>query len=143
MTIGQSMGGYAALLFGTLLDADRIVAFGPLSHLDPAEAARAGDLRFLRIMQSLAADPPKSVLRQPRRAGRSPRLPGDHPPRLRDATPGTTTASSGNLDAIHALRLARRPGVVLHPYPGADHLVIPWLVEHHQMDPLLARLLAD
>ena len=36
MTIGQSMGGYAAILFGMLAEADRIIAFGPLAHLNPA-----------------------------------------------------------------------------------------------------------
>ena len=141
-TVGQSMGGYAALLFGTLLGADRIVAFGPLSHLDPAEAARSGDLRFLRVMQELAADPPRSYY--PDLAMLADRLDYRGTTHLVFGThPGRDDGASGNLDALHALRLARRPGVVLHPHPGADHLIIPWLIEHRRLDPLLAALLLD
>ncbi len=142
ITIGQSMGGFAALLFGTLIGADRIISFGPLSHLDPAEAVRMGDRRFLSVMESLAADPPKTGYSD--LAALATRLDYQGATHLVFGThPGHDDGVSGNLDAIHALRLARRPGVVLHPYPEADHLIIPWLVEHKQMDALLARLLTD
>jgi len=142
ITIGQSMGGYAAILFGTLIRADRIVAFGPLSHLDPVEATRTGDLRFLPVMRSLADDPPKTVYFD--LADLATRLNYQGTTHLVFGThPGHDDGVSGNLDALHALRLARHPSVVLHPYPEADHLIIPWLVDHHQLDPLLAQLLTD
>ena len=32
--IGNSMGGYAAILFGTLLNVDRVVSFAPQSYID-------------------------------------------------------------------------------------------------------------
>ena len=34
VTIGQSMGGYASLMFGALIGADKSIAFGPLSFLN-------------------------------------------------------------------------------------------------------------
>jgi len=141
MTIGQSMGGYAALLFGMLLGAERIVAFGPLSHLDPEEAIRQGDLRFLRIMQELAADPPRSGYYDLAQLGE--RL--DYRGRI-DLIFGTNSGvpgdDQGNLDAIHALRLARPRDVALHPYPGSDHAVVKWLIDHKLIDDILADLLA-
>ena len=141
MTIGQSMGGYAAIMFGMLLDADRIVAFGPLSHLDPGEAVRYGDLRFLRVMSELAADPPKSGYFDLTKLGEDRRYRG----RLHvifGTNPGIDDGDSGNLDAIHALRLARLPNVHLHPHPESPHAVVQWLVDHGQIDELLADLLS-
>ena len=140
LTIGQSMGGYAAIMFGMLLDADRIIAFGPLSHLDPEEAACYGDLRFLPVMKSLTADRPKSGYFDLVRLGGSLGHRGAvHV--VFGTHPGIEDVEAGNLDAIHALRLARLPNVTLHPYPEADHLVVKWLVDHEQIDDLLEELL--
>ncbi len=43
MTIGTSMGGYAALLAGHLLGADYVHAFSPQTYLDAANIARLAD----------------------------------------------------------------------------------------------------
>ncbi|MHC5544551.1 hypothetical protein ACYOEI_40490, partial [Singulisphaera rosea] len=141
ITIGQSMGGYAAVLFGMLLNADRIVAFGPLSHLDPAEAERYGDRRFLPVMQQLRDDPPKSGYSDLVELGKALDYRGDlHV--LFGTHPGIDDGVSGNLDALHAFRLARLPHVTLHPYPQSVHAVIQWLIDNKQIDDLLAGLLA-
>ena len=142
ITIGQSMGGYGAIMFGMLLNADRIVAFGPLSHLDPREAVRYGDLRFLAVMERLQLDPPKSAYLDLPKLGKS----LDYQGRLDviyGTHPGNDDGVSGNLDAMHAFRLARLPNVTLHPYPEAEHPVVDWLIQHQQMDDLLAGLLVD
>ena len=142
LTIGQSMGGYAAILFGMLLDADRIIAFGPLSHLDPDEAVRSGALRFLSIMRALADRPPKTGYYDLDQLGA--RL--DYRGSLHvifGTSPGHDDGVSGNLDVVHALRLARRPNVTLHPFPESDHLIIPWLIDHDLIDGLLGELLSD
>jgi pimeloyl-ACP methyl ester carboxylesterase len=139
-TIGQSMGGYAALLFGMLLEADRIIAFGPLSHLDHEEAIRYGDRRFLPVMRSLAADRPKSGYYDLVRLGRN--LDYRRPIHVVFGThPGIEDDSSGNLDAIHAIRLERLANVSLYPYPDSDHLIVKWLSEHKQIDELLETFL--
>jgi len=44
--LGSGLGGYAALLFGALLEADRILAFNPLSTLDTKLAALWHDRRY-------------------------------------------------------------------------------------------------
>ncbi|WP_406698815.1 hypothetical protein V5E97_08000 [Singulisphaera sp. Ch08] len=143
ITIGQSMGGYAAIMFGMLLATDRIVAFGPLSHLNPSEAILYGDRRFLPVMEALQADPPKSAYLDLPQLGEALHYQGElHV--IFGTHPGRDDGVSGNLDAIHALRLARLPSVTLFPYPESDHPVVHWLIEHHQIDDLLAsRLVPD
>ena len=56
--------------------------------------------------------------------------------------PGNDDEDSGNLDAMHALRLARLANVRLHPYPDAAHTVVDWLAKHNQLDDLLRHPLA-
>jgi hypothetical protein len=139
-TIGQSMGGYAAILFGMLLDAERIIAFGPLSHLDPVEAVRFGDRRFLSVMNSLAADRLKSRYDDLAELGE--RLAYRGPLHVIFGThAGVDDGDFGNLDAIHAFRLARLPNVLLHPYPDSGHPVVKYLVDHKLIDDLLESLL--
>lgn len=48
MTIGTSMGGYAALLAGHLLGADYVHAFSPQTYLNAANMARQEDSRIAR-----------------------------------------------------------------------------------------------
>lgn len=142
VAIGQSMGGYAAIMFGMLLDVERIVAFGPLSHLDPSKAAIDGDRRFLPVMEALQADPPKSGYFDLVRLGQALGYRGElHI--VFGTHPGDDDGASGNLDAIHALRLARLPGVSLYPCPGSQHAVVQWLIDRHQIDDLLAGFLMD
>jgi hypothetical protein len=137
ITIGQSMGGYGAIMFGMLLGADRIVAFGPQSHLDPSEAARYGDRRFLPVMEALQANPPRSAYFDLPQLGEALGYRGDlHV--IFGTHPGHDDGHSGNLDAVHAFRLARLPNVSLHPYPESVHAVVRWLADRNQLDDLLA-----
>jgi hypothetical protein len=46
VTIGNSSGGYAALVFGALLGADTALAFAPQTTLDPDAMASLGDRRW-------------------------------------------------------------------------------------------------
>jgi hypothetical protein len=140
LTIGQSMGGYAAILFGMLLDADRIVAFGSLSHLNPSEAVCYGDRRYLPWMEGVQADRPRSGYDDLTRLGKALDYRGElH--LIFGTHPGNEDGLSSNHDAIHALRLARLPNVFLYPYPESRHAIVPWLIEHGQIDDLLAGLL--
>jgi pimeloyl-ACP methyl ester carboxylesterase len=46
VVVGTSAGGYAALVFGTLLGADTVLAFAPQTVLDPRLLAEMGDKRW-------------------------------------------------------------------------------------------------
>ena len=142
MTIGQSMGGYAAIMFGMLLQADRIVAFGPTTYLDPAEAKCFGDRRYMQAIEALQADPPKSAYLDLTALGTA----LDHRGEIHllfGTRPDTDDGASSHVDAIHALRLAQRANVFLYPYPAAAHAIVHWLVEQKEIDDVLAHLLVD
>ena len=54
VTVGHSAGGYAAILFGALLGADRSIAFSPPTSLDPAIRTSIGETRSLERLRILA-----------------------------------------------------------------------------------------
>jgi hypothetical protein len=144
ITIGQSMGGYAAIMFGMLLRADRIISFGPLSFLNAEQALCYHDRRWLSVMQKLEADPPGSgyddlpalCLKQ---------RPAHSELHLHFGTrpDGEGARESVNLDAFHANRFAAYKRCHLHPYPFSGHTVVQSLIDHKQLDRLLARQILD
>lgn len=135
-TIGQSMGGYGAILFGALLGAGRVLAFGPLSYLRSDWARRDGDLRWLAVMEKLERFPPAprfddlcSLLEE---VAEAPDVCVVHGSR-------TLPGEALNLDGLHAARLAACPQVQIVEMADAPHAVVQWLVEHSLIDDLLRR----
>ncbi len=53
VTVGNSAGGYAALVFGTLLGADAVLSFSPQTVLDGALLAEMGDHRWDDLLAPL------------------------------------------------------------------------------------------
>ena len=142
-TIGQSMGAYAAVMFGLLLDAQQIVAFGPLSFLDVQQARLYHELRWLPVMESLAQDPPVSgyydlaaLCRA--RATEHTQMHLVFGTRPDVANPGASASESVNLDAMHAQRLAAFGRCTLHPFPHSGHAVVQHLIDTQRINGLLA-----
>lgn len=139
ITIGQSMGGYAAILYGILLQADRAIGFGPLSHLNAEWTCRDGDVRWLSLIEQFnAAPPPHWYPDLVALALSSPVLPHIH------VVAGTNPVGSSNLpnmDKLHTERFAGVPGLVLHEFPEARHEVSLWLLENDLLDDLLYRMI--
>lgn len=142
-TLGQSMGAYAAVMFGLLLDAQQIVAFGPLSFLDVQQARLYHELRWLPVMESLAQDPPLSgyydlaaLCRA--RATEHTQLHLVFGTRPDAANPGASASESVNLDAMHAQRLAAFGRCTLHPFPQSGHAVVQHLIDTKRVNGLLA-----
>ena len=142
-TIGQSMGAYAAVMFGLLLDAQQIVAFGPLSFLDVQQARLYHELRWLPVMESLAQDPPVSgyydlaaLCRA--RATEHMQMHLVFGTRPDVANPGASASESVNLDAMHAQRLAAFGRCTLHPFPHSGHAVVQHLIDTQRINGLLA-----
>jgi hypothetical protein len=139
ITIGQSMGAYAAVMYGLLLGADSVIAFGPLSFLDVRQALLYHERRWLAVMRDLAQNPPASgyydLAGLPRGRTALHILFGTKPDQ-----PNAT--ESVNLDAMHAHRLAALGNCTLYPYPYSGHPVVQHLIDTKRINALLARLIA-
>ncbi len=135
--VGESMGGYAALLYGILLKADRILSFGPLSSFSADFAKAYGDLRWHDVMtrvDSTPADLP-DLVRQSGYEGIIHLVAG--------TGAGPEAPDAVNLDVMHAERFAALPRVWRHYYPDAEHAVTKWLADHGRFDEILAHCLYD
>jgi hypothetical protein len=113
---GVSAGAYAALVFGTLLGADRTLCFAPQTTIDQGVLAEMGDHRWDDRLSPLAA---------------SGSLDSDWTD-LRDALPAARRAAtrydlyfdgSFDLDRLHAERLEGTEGLRLHHVAEGEHEV--------------------
>lgn len=108
---GNSAGGYAAILFGMLLEVDQVLAFAPQTMISPEALARMGDRRWDYRIEEVGdeLDPAFSDLAS-----------------LLPVNQGQTTYDiyydrDCELDRIHAERLEGVPGITLCPRAGGDH----------------------
>lgn len=138
ITIGQSMGGYAAVMFGTLLNVDKIIAFGPLSFLNSKEALTYHDHRWLTVMQAIESNPPSvwhpdlpTLYRQMHSKSELHVFFG--------TKPDEGASESVNLDVLHAFRYAALPNCHLHPFPASGHAVVQHLIDTRRINGILAK----
>ncbi len=137
--VGESMGGYAALLYGILLGASRIVSFGPLSTFSAIFASEYEDLRWRDVMLRLdpAEVPVTTDLPElARRMGHASRV---H--LIAGTSAGSGAPEAVNLDVMHAERFSGLSGVRFHYYPEAGHAVTKWLADAGRFDEILAHCL--
>ncbi|MES2161623.1 MAG: hypothetical protein V4476_10745 [Pseudomonadota bacterium] len=142
VTIGQSMGAYAAVMFGLLLDAQQVIAFGPLSFLDVRQALLYNDRRWIAVMRALQQNPPASgyydlaALRRDRAGGQT------HLHIAFGTKPDQPNSTeSVNLDAMHAHRLAAMGNCTLYPFPYSGHTVVQHLIDTKRINALLAAII--
>ena len=131
--VGNSAGGYAALLFGCLIGAHVVHAFAPQTYIDKAGRKRNGDSRW-EGAQIRNAHNSKT-----RREGYFD-LRGFLPLRKTGTKYHIHYQSGSRVDRGHAERMRRVPRVVLHSYSegGDDH----YLVVHLKKSGVLKRILA-
>jgi hypothetical protein len=102
-TAGSSMGGYAALLFGMLIKAGRIVAIAPQTKLYPGiPYSPKFPVNYCNLLPLLQKAP--------------------HTPKI-DIWFGTESI----LDLYHILDCAEIPNTTLHPLKGSMHDIFPLL----------------
>ncbi|WP_053981903.1 cupin-like domain-containing protein [Marinagarivorans algicola] len=140
ITLGQSMGGYAAMLFGGLLAVDRIIAFAPLSFLVADELKIFGDERYYSALKGVAdiAEPHHLDLMT-----LFSRLKNKIDIHIVFGSRSSKHQQSVSLDSMHALRLQAIEGCTVHAYPDADHLIVKYLSEQKKIDGLLLQLIFD
>ncbi|HXS34976.1 MAG TPA: hypothetical protein VN758_14540 [Solirubrobacterales bacterium] len=129
--IGSSAGGYAAILFSSIVPAHKVVAFAPQTFIDPDQRAAHGDTRWAPATAALreAGGP------EMRYADLLPlleRLPGDRP------SIDVHYSNQSDLDILHAVRLAAVPGVELIPHPSPGHNVPAYLKRREHLPVLIA-----
>jgi len=127
--IGYSLGGFAALLYGALVDADETHSFSPQTFVSLRRRVLHRDHRWNRYVLKLPL-----VTRARYR---------DVRPVLRKAGGRTTHhvyfAEDNALDALHARRLANVPGVALHPHPRGKHRLVMLLRDTGELAAILDR----
>lgn len=141
VTLGQAMGGYGAILFGRLLRADRVVAFGAPSKPGPADVPDGG-MQGLAQLRSLADDgllgPASDLAAAPARSIDAPQL------RLHYGTRSDASADeSENIDLLHARRFSALPGCRVTLHADAARGLVDHLRRAHELDALLLRELFE
>jgi hypothetical protein len=118
VTVGSSAGGYAALLFGHLLEVDEALAFAPQTFLDPALRHRHGENRHLwaykPLLESGSLDPRYADLRSVLAHGQGNGKTSFH----------IHYAHGMPLDTTHASHLADLDRVTLHAHEWGGHHVV-------------------
>jgi pimeloyl-ACP methyl ester carboxylesterase len=128
--VGNSAGGYAALLFGHLIpDVDAILAFSPQTFIDRWHRAIHLDRRWRRPIATA-------------NRGRSPARYRDLLPILRSRTQDPPRVDifasvSDRLDSLHARRVGTVPHITIRWCEGTDHSLIRSLRDRGELKPLL------
>jgi pimeloyl-ACP methyl ester carboxylesterase len=131
--VGNSMGGYAALLLGVMLKADVVLAFSPQTYIDERTRRRTWDRRWTPEVE------------RAQELGHAVHDWFDLRPMLHGA-PSSLRAQvhfslASRLDSVHALRLLRVPAVELHPHVRGGHNAIQGLRESGALRAILAEAL--
>jgi hypothetical protein len=136
ITIGQSMGAYAAIMFGQLLKVDRILAFGTLSFLEPEKMREIDDTRWLLSSEQLAVEGLKvkyfDLLQLCQNSCDRPDLRIFY-----GQKPDPDTKGEVNLDDFHARRMAVLPNCTIYPHADSGHAIVQYLIDNKSIDRLL------
>lgn len=134
VTVGSSAGGYAALAFGALLGADRVLAFGPQTTLDREVLAAMNDHRWDYLLDPLWT---KGALEE-RWTDLRTALPGALSGKTRCGVFFDETVST---DRLHGERLAGIDGVRLYRFGRGGHTLSRHLRDCGALDRLLREAL--
>lgn len=122
-TFGTSAGGFAAILFGVLLKARKVVAFSPQTIIDPStvEAFKSQDTRAADALSGAGYLDLLPIVAQNR------------------DTEIHIYYGSGHIgDMKSATRLQGLPNVTLHPHPHDSHNIGGWMKQHGLLENALA-----
>jgi hypothetical protein len=128
VTVGNSMGGYAALMFGCLCGFEKVLAFCPQTFISPELRSKHGDLRWQDQVSSIENQEigdVKQLLDHSESLETHIYVGKDHP-----------------LDLLHAERLTGVKNVNVHLIDNCGHNVAQYLRDGGQLNKIIARLLA-
>ena len=126
--IGNSMGGYAAILFGCLAEADEVHAFSPQTFLSFWLRLRLGDKRWTRLILKRRFAPGWPAY-------------SDLRPVVLEKNPRTNLylhySTASQVDTRHVERLAGLPGVHLRAHAEGGHRVVTQLRATGELETIL------
>lgn len=134
--IGNSMGGYAAILFGVLLGVDEVLSFAPQTFVDKKRRLLHADFRWKKEIKGMYKS---DVLNRPMMDLKSYLL--QYP---KQAKPIINIFYGANhrLDRIHAERMKKISNVCLFPIPGKNHQLVKELRNSGQLNKMFEELFA-
>ena len=130
---GNSMGGYAALLFGALVGAHEVHVFAPQTFLSPMSLIRHADFRWKRDIWRVYLSADRREHLDLRNAMRDAKQTEFH----------IHFSSVNRLDAVHAHHLAGSANVHLHDHPEGGHRVVKTLRDNGTLQQIVRRALAE
>jgi hypothetical protein len=113
--VGNSMGGFAALLFCSMLQRGRVIAFAPQTFVSPERRLECGDRRWPRQIAVMHASRAATDIYELK-----PWI-SDHYPDMRASI---YVSSSDALDTLHANELEAFPNIEIHRFPDAGHAIV-------------------
>jgi hypothetical protein len=128
IAVGNSMGGYAALMFGCLCGFEKVLAFCPQTFISPELRFKHGDCRW---QDQVSAIENQEI--------------GDLKDLLNHSESLETHIYVGKdqpLDLLHAQRLAGVKNLNVHLIDNCGHNVSQYLRDSGQLNKIVARLLA-
>jgi len=126
---GYSLGGFAALLYGAILNADEVHAISPQTFISFWLRWRAGDHRWRRYVLPLHFSSTRRYHDLRPLLARFP-----HPSRL-----NVHFARDSRIDVLHADHVRDLPQIVMHEYAKGSHRLVTELRESGQLRTILER----
>ena len=132
---GNSAGGYAALLFGSLLEASTALCFAPQTVIDPEILENMRDDRWKQQLTALI----DAGALQRRWADLGSALPAVHNGRTRYEV---FFDAGYELDRLHAERVSDVPGLTIHAREGGKHSIAQTMRASGELRAVLREALA-
>jgi hypothetical protein len=129
--VGNSMGGYAALLFGLAVNAERILAFSPQTFIDKWHRKLFWDRRWPHRIKAAQQIAPRHYL------DLKPLCKSNLKPDI-----NIFFGETNRLDKIHAKRLSHCDNIKLHPYKEGGHSVVKVLRDNGTLSKLIHESIA-
>ncbi|MEJ0061130.1 MAG: hypothetical protein WDM79_16860 [Terricaulis sp.] len=122
VTIGNSMGGYAAIQFAALCGFHKAITFSPQAFISAEQRAAIGDTRWAAELDAIT----------------SPVIPDLRPLIEASALPVIVHVGGVNaFDRAHAAHLADLPSVIVREHAECGHSPTKWLRERGLLLPLI------
>ena len=136
--MGNSMGGYASILFSAILNLGDVIAFAPQTYLSPTKRFQQGDKRWSRAIFRTYA---KSLFRRQAKFFDLRNVLNHSPVNARSIQ--IYVSSDCRLDASHCTNVADFPEVEIHDANQGGHDVIQRLRESGELRSILLKNRAD